>query len=192
MIIIIMQLFLGKVMGNKELMQLSVRNFMRRIGPHYPVNLQQIAQRVNTDIYYRSDMPHNVNGATIPLKDGGYIIALKSRQPIFNERFALAQEIAHIALGHCAGGIIITSSYESYNQGIFPYDWESYAFAKEMLVPLEELKHILAAQEVLDIDKLCTLYGVSGEIMKKRLNEIGAIRSNPALPYTLSLASCGT
>jgi len=179
-------------MGNKELIQLSVRNFMQSIGPHYPVNLQQIAQQVNTHIYYRSDMPHNVNGATIPLQDGSYIIAIKSRQPILNERFAIAQEIAHIVLGHCTGGIIITSSSELHDQGIFQYDWESYAFAVEMLVPLEELKHTLAAHEILDIDKLCTLYGVSGEIIKTRLNEIGAIRFNPSLPHTLSLVSCGT
>lgn len=179
-------------MGNKELIQLSVGKFMQRIGLHYPVNLQQITQQVNTDIYYRSDMPHNVNGATIPLQDGSYIMAIRSRQPIFNERFAIAQEIAHIALGHCTGGIIITSSSELYDQGIFPYDWESYAFALEMLVPLEELKHTLAAHEVLDIDKLCTLYGVAGEIIKTRLNEIGAIRSNLPLPHTLSLVSCGT
>ncbi len=178
-------------MGNKELIQLAVRNFMQRIGPHYPVNLQQIAQQVNTDIYYRSDMPHNVNGATIPLQDGSYVITIKSHQPFFNERFALAQEIAHIVLGHCTGGIVITSSSELYDQGIFPCDWESYAFASEMLIPLEELKQALVAHEVLDIDKLCTLYGVSGEIIITRLNETGAIWFNRTLPYTLSLVSCG-
>ena len=179
-------------MGNKELIQLSVRNFMQRIGPNYPANLQQIARQLNTDIYYRSDMPHNVNGATIPLRDGSYIIAIKSHQPIFKQRFAIAQEIAHIVLGHCAGGIIITSSSELYNRGTFPYYFESCVFALEMLVPLEELKHTLDAHEVLDIDKLCTLYGVSGEIIKTRLNEIGAIRFYPSLPHTLSLVNCGT
>jgi Zn-dependent peptidase ImmA (M78 family) len=176
--------------GKKELIQLAVQNFMKKIGPNYPVNLQQVARQVNTYVYNRSDMPHNVNGATIALKDGSYIIAIKSRQPIFNERFAIAQEIAHIVLGHCTGGIIITSPSEMYDQGIFPCDWESYAFALEMLVPLEELKHTLDAHEVLDIDKLCTLYGVSGEIIKTRLKEIDATQFNPTLPYTLSLVCC--
>ena len=179
-------------MGNKEFIQLSVRNFMQRIGPYYPVNLQQIAQILKADIYYRGDMPNNVNGATIPFHDGSYIIAIKSRQSIFNERFAIAQEIAHIVLGHCASGIIITSLYERYDQGTFTYDWESYAFALEMLVPLEELRLTLAAHEVLDIDKLCTLYGVSGEIIKTRLNEIDAFRFNAPMPHTLSLISCKT
>ncbi len=179
-------------MRSEKLVQLSVRNFMRKIGSCYPANLQYIAQQGNIQICYVDEMPKNVNGATIPLQDGSHIIAIRSRQPLLDERFSIAREIAHIVLGHCTGGIIITSSSELHDKGLFKYDWESYAFAIEMLVPLEELRNTLSAHEVLDIDKLCTLYGVSGEIIKTRLNEIGAIRFSPTLPHTLSLVSCGT
>lgn len=174
-------------MRSKKLVQLSARNFMQENGSCYPVNLQHIAQQGDIQICYIDNMPNNVNGVTIPLQDGSYIIAIRSRQPLLNERFSLAREIAHIVLGHSAEGIIITST-----QDIFPGDWESHAFALEMLVPLEELKYILSTNEVPDIDKLCTLFGVSGEIIIERLNEIGLIQFNPTMPYTLSLVSCGT
>jgi len=178
-------------MGKKKHIQLLARNFMRKIAHGYTINLHQIAQQLNTQICYRNDMPRNVNGVTIPLQDGSYIIAIKSPQPFLSERFSIAREIAHIVLGHCAEGIVITSSSEMHNPGIFPCDWESFAFALEMLVPLEELRYSLSAYEVLDIDRLCTLYGVAGEIIKTRLNEIGLIQSSHALPHTLSLVNCG-
>ena len=177
-------------MRHKELVHISARNFMQEMGPCYPANLHQIAQQMNVQIHYRSDLPNNVNGATIPLIDGSYAVAIRSSQPFLNERFSIAREIAHIVLGHCAEGIIITSASEMCNQGVFPFDRESYAFALEMLVPLEELKQTLSTCEVLDIDKLCTLYGVSGEIIKIRLHELGLIQSIPSLPHTLSLAGC--
>src|SRR5208337_2907578 len=94
----------------------------------------------------------------------------------------------HIVLGHCAEEIVVTSSSEMHNASILRNDMESYAFALEMLVPLEELKYSLSAYDFVDIDKLSTLYGVAGEIIKTRLNEIGVIPHN--LPHTLSLENC--
>src|SRR5208283_2697581 len=180
----------GTVMRNKELVQRSARIFMQEIGPCYPANLHQIAQRMNIQIHYRSDLPQNVNGATVPLNDGSYVVAIKSHQSFLNERFSIAREIAHIVLGHCAEGIVITSALEMHNQGVPPCDRESYTFALELLVPLEQLKHAVSESEFLDIDKLCTLYGVSGEIIKTRLDELGLIQSIPSLPHTLSLVCC--
>lgn len=177
-------------MGNKKFIQFLAHKFMQSIGPCYPVNLHRIARQINSDICYRHDMPRTVNGATIPLRNGSYIITIKSHQPLFNERFSVAREIAHIVLGHCTDEIVVTSSAEVHNFGIFRYDMESYTFAMEMLVPMDELKCSLSAFEVLDIDRLCTLYGVGGDVIKTRLNELGSIRFNQTLPHTLSLSNC--
>lgn len=177
-------------MRSRELVQLAARSFMQTIGPYYPVSLHQVAQQMNVQIHYSSDLPGKIGGATIPVSDGSYVVVTKSHQPFLNERFSIALGIAHIVLGHCSEGIVVTSLLEMCEKGVLSCDREAYIFALEMLVPLEELKHTVAACEVLDIDKLCTLYGVSGEIMKTRLDESGMIQSVPYMPHTLSLANC--
>lgn len=86
---------------SNETVKTLARQLLTTVGiKEPPVNLLLIAEHLNAEVYLSDELPDEVHGCVIPLKDGRFIILINVFTPENRRIFTLAHEIGHICLRH--------------------------------------------------------------------------------------------
>lgn len=134
-----------------------------------PLNPIEIANKMGIKVYSSPSL-----GSL-----GGYydaeknIIVINSEDPIARQRFSVAHELGHCALGH---GSSPRDNSKEYNQRSYvPKEYEANLFAAELLMPKDAVR-VMVEQRNLTFLKLCEVFGVSQSAMQIRLEKLGYLK----------------
>ena len=95
------------------------------------------------------------------------------------QRFTVAHEIGHLALGHLSSGVTLyRDSASNFSSASFdPKEREANAFAAQLLMPANTLEYAIAAKRMTDVAELAQVFGVSQVAMGYRLANLGLLRA---------------
>lgn len=103
----------------------------------------------------------------------GRRIHFNPRDASVRQRFTIAHELGHIALGHTANGTRYRDDFSSAAR-----DWaeiEANGFAAELLMPAEAVRRVVRSGRFASIQAMAQLFNVSGTAMTYRLKNLGII-----------------
>lgn len=140
-----------------------------------PVRPIAIARQLGIDVFKSSDLGHS--GQINLGKDGETpIIVFNDSEALVRQRFTVAHEIGHFALGHLNGSKQMFRD-DSRNFSTFQYDTrevEANQFAAAFLMPSEVVR-LAVQQGTRSISALAELFRVSEAAMKFRLINLGML-----------------
>lgn len=140
-----------------------------------PVDVKKIASSLG--IHVRPDPFMSVSGS-IDVASGTPIIKYNPSEAHVRQRFTIAHEIGHFALGHLAGS---TKMYRdeavNFSSGAkSPEEREANSFAAKLLMPNSVVHFAVTEKKITSVEKLADIFGVSQVAMKYRLINLGLIR----------------
>jgi len=116
---------------NATIRQLAVE-FLKNNDIYAPLDVVGIAHLFGAHIYF-GNLPLSVDGFTLSLKDGDFLIGINSFQPETRRRFTICHEYSHIALSH----------NKIADPVIEEIDREADVFAAELLMPSGLIRHLV-------------------------------------------------
>jgi Zn-dependent peptidase ImmA (M78 family) len=113
----------------------------------------------------------------IELVEGGPVITYNSYEPRVRQRFTVAHEIGHLALGHLTGNKTLWRDTAA-NFSSFSDAWperQANAFAADLLMPSNVLRYAVGVKGITSVDSLSSLFDVSQAAMGYRLKNLGMV-----------------
>lgn len=139
-----------------------------------PIQPRALAQAMGVRVFGVPDF--EVSGM-IELDKNGPIITFNASDAPVRQRFTIAHEIGHYALGHLGGGKTKfrdpASHFSSSTHKV--EEREANRFAANLLMPAGPLKFAIERHGINSIDELATLFDVSQVAMKYRLENLGLV-----------------
>tara|TARA_Y100000782_G_C10169204_1_gene259016 strand:+ start:330 stop:839 length:510 start_codon:yes stop_codon:yes gene_type:complete len=147
-----------------------------------PVNIEDIAGKLNIKVasinYLNPEHQsfRGLSGLAEINNQGQRVIYCNSTESLNRQRFTLAHELGHHALGHVEPGkkmqrVDMPTAFNSNTD-----DWEERQannFAAQILMPLDAIKTMLFAKGVSNIKELAKIFQVSEAAMYYRLKNLG-------------------
>lgn len=141
-----------------------------------PVRPEIIAKMMGADVVGQPDL--DVSGM-IELASGTPVITYNLSDAPVRQRFTLAHEVGHLALGHLRAGKMMfrdpAANFSSSNNKAV--EREANKFAAELLMPADTLKYAIEHRGLYSIDRLASLFGVSQVAMNYRLENLGLLHA---------------
>lgn len=139
-----------------------------------PVDIDMIAERMGATVKYLSQLEggHDISGR-FDIINGQAVCSIRDTDTLQRQRFTLAHELGHFALGHGGGFRDNSASFNLNN-----YDSREVAanaFAAELLMPKRAIDYVITEKNVVDFMELASLFNVSIPAMKYRLKNLGWI-----------------
>jgi Zn-dependent peptidase ImmA (M78 family) len=138
-------------------------------GKTFPVPVVRIANAMGARVVSSDDIKDS--GVVQMTDDGRFKISVKAGEPKFRQRFTIAHEMGHIALGHLREGQPLFRD-ANFNR---PRDYRERAanrFAAALLMPAE---YIRLAWGKMPFHELAQCFGVSSQTLLYRLDQLGII-----------------
>lgn len=160
---------------------MNVKETARRILDVYwdrnvPVNIDDLARKMGAEVYY---LPKLAGGDDISgrfdMVNGIPTCYVRSTDSEQRQRFTLAHELGHFALGHGGGFRDNSASFNIYNYDQREVD--ANAFAAELLMPKLAIDYIIDKMKVKSISEFADIFNVSVPAMTYRLKNLGIILS---------------
>jgi Zn-dependent peptidase ImmA (M78 family) len=152
---------------NRKLAQDILRQYWDR---KVPVDPAVLAQKMGAKVV-GSDMGE-VSGC-FTLKEDGPLIQYNSTEAEVRQRFSIAHELAHYALGH---GDAFRDTARDFSAAHFDHkEVSANRFASEILMPEAAVMQFIRDEGVNEIGKLARRFNVSEAAMKFRLKRLGWI-----------------
>ncbi|MCG8998426.1 ImmA/IrrE family metallo-endopeptidase [Laribacter hongkongensis] len=140
-----------------------------------PINIDRIAERLGIEVCPVFGMQGKFSGC-IEKTDTGAKISLDITESIVRQRFTVAHEIGHFALGHLKeSGQKFRDGPDTLSGKGSVEEREANSFAAELLMPESLLKYVITVRNITEIDKLANLFNVSQIAMKYRLTNLGIL-----------------
>lgn len=140
-----------------------------------PIDVVAIAQKMGAQVFSSSGL--GPLSGKVELVDGTPHIYCNSAEPTVRQRFTIAHEIGHLALGHvspeCAQHREDPAS--NFSGTVLPIEREANAFAAQLLMPENVLEYAVNEERISDIARLARMFDVSQVAMKYRLQNIGLL-----------------
>jgi Zn-dependent peptidase ImmA (M78 family) len=136
-----------------------------------PIDPVAIARAEGIDVLPFPEMPTTASG-WFRIIDGQPTIYFNQEEPSRRQRFTVAHELGHYALGHGERPRDNASAFNVRNYD--PYEAGANKFAAELLMPAERLRAAMLAG-ISDLARLATGFGVSEVAMRYRLKNLGWI-----------------
>lgn len=173
---------------------MSVTETARRILELYwdykiPVDIEMIAHKMGAQIHYAENLSDKVfllldNDANVSrhqdisgrfdIINGQAICSIRNTDSPQRQRFTLAHELGHFALGHGGG---LRDNAASFNLGNYDQrEQDANIFAAEILMPQKAVDYAIQEKNMTDWQELAQLFNVSLSAMKYRLNKLGWIK----------------
>jgi len=143
-----------------------------------PINVLEIAEYLQAKIILSDELPDDVFGCLLPLKNGKFIIVVNIFTSDTRKIFTVAHEIGHLCMKH---HLVLNKIYQkqklqasSFNQikgTKAKMERLANIFAAELLMPKHLVKRYYG-QLGGDIEKLAEVFMVSKEAMEIRIKEL--------------------
>lgn len=139
-----------------------------------PIQPRVLASEMGVEVF---GVPGLDVSGMIELKNGRPVITYNSSDATVRQRFTIAHEIGHYALGHLGGGTTKfrdpASHFSSSTHKV--EEREANRFAANLLMPAAAVKFAVERRNIHNIDALADLFGVSQVAMKYRLENLGLV-----------------
>lgn len=141
-----------------------------------PVDVNKIAISCGINVEYKQGIEGDmdVSGKISTNADTGKTtVEINACDTHHRQRYSLAHQIAHFALGH--GDCVDKTEKLFGNNTSFQSsaDREAKTFANELLIPDNLVNFLLEQKDVTSLQKLSEIFGVSVRLMEKRLMMLG-------------------
>lgn len=139
-----------------------------------PVDLISIAAGLGVGVQ-ADPLNSTISGHYLP--QGGYngspLITYNPFEHPVRQRFTIAHELGHHALGH---GERDRDTPESFYSGVHdPIEQAANQFAAEILMPADTVHMLIRTRGISDVETLSSLFWVSRAAMKYRLRNLGYV-----------------
>jgi Zn-dependent peptidase ImmA (M78 family) len=136
----------------------------------FPVNVGQIAKALGMTIEEHSDIDYSgrlkyVGRPKVP------VIEVNANDVRMRQRFTIAHEIGHHALGHGEGKRDTIDEFSLSNTS--PVERAANQFAAELLMPESRIRNLIFEEGIKDLKKLASKADVSQVAMQYRLKNLG-------------------
>ena len=141
-----------------------------------PVDVAHIARHgLGVDLRFEA-LPNDISGE-VCLGGNGPVMRINKTDPKVRQRFTIAHETGHLALGHLSeqGKCFRDSSKQYSLQNFDSKERDANYFAAALLMPRFALKAAVVNIDDVNIDRLAILFGVSRTAMELRLKYIGVL-----------------
>ena len=142
-----------------------------------PVNIDMIAEKMGANVRYLSHLDFEESGNDISgrfdIMNGQAVCSIRNTDSPQRQRFTLAHELGHFALGHGGGFRDNSASFNLNNYDQREID--ANAFAAEVLMPKRAIDYVIQEKNITDFMQLASLFNVSVPAMKYRLRNLGWI-----------------
>lgn len=143
-----------------------------------PVDVVAIARRMGAQVFSSNGLG-NLSGK-VALVNGTPHIYCNGADPTVRQRFTIAHEIGHLALGHVSDAQAQhrEDPASNFSAGpLPPIEREANAFAAELLMPHKVLAFAINTEGIHDVARLARMFDVSQVAMKFRLQNLGLVRT---------------
>lgn len=139
-----------------------------------PVNVDDIARRMGAEVHY---LPQLAGGEDISgrfdIINGIPTCSIRNTDVEQRQRFTLAHELGHFALGHGGGFRDNSASFNISNYDQREVD--ANAFAAELVMPKLAIDYVIDKLKINSIEEFAKLFNVSVPAMTYRLKNLGFI-----------------
>lgn len=141
-----------------------------------PVDPTRIAQSMGIEVKAEFGVEGNLCGC-VELVGSKYVIRYNVLDAVVRQRFTVAHEVGHVALGHLSAATkLFRDTASNYSTGSYsPVEREANAFAAELLMPDNIVKFVVEQHKVTDTNQLANLFNVSQVAMRYRLINLGLL-----------------
>lgn len=158
---------------NGYVMQTAQRILDVHWDRNIPINVDDIAQKMNVEVYY---LPKLAGGDDISgrfdIVNGIPTCYIRNTDVEQRQRFTLAHELGHFVLNHGGGFRDNSASFNIYNYDQREID--ANAFAAELLMPKLAIDYVIEKlKNIHSIDEFARLFNVSIPAMTYRLKNLG-------------------
>lgn len=106
----------------------------------------------------------------------GAVIRYSTTESPVRQRFTIAHEIGHFALGHLnSAGKMFRDTPENFSNGAAPEERQANAFAAQLLMPEKVVKFAVNERGFNTLKSLANVFDVSEVAMKYRLVNLGLL-----------------
>ncbi len=144
-----------------------------------PVDIDLIARRIGVEV---RDLPLSGEDRTISGKiehppEAHPVVWINRSEAQVRQRFTLAHELGHHALGHLRGTrkLLRDPAANFSSAGTSLVEREANAFAASLLMPANVARFAVHEKKVLDITRLASGFNVSQAAMRFRLQNLGLL-----------------
>lgn len=140
-----------------------------------PVDVEAIARSLGIGVRSRFGMPGGESGCISRSEDDQYTIEYDATQSRVRQRFTIAHELGHFALGHLQPGEREFRDKPAHFMTAVNHPKERAAnvFAAKVLMPEHALKAVIVDHNVTSLTALANIFNVSQAAMTFRLKELG-------------------
>lgn len=140
-----------------------------------PVDLNRIADGLGV-VVAADDQLDGLSG-TIQMNGGRPHVTYNPAEPLVRQRFTIAHELGHLALGHLRDGErLLRDPAANFSSGTLPpMEREANTFAADLLMPEKVVAFAVNERRILDIGVLAKLFGVSQVAMRYRVQHLGLL-----------------
>lgn len=140
-----------------------------------PVDINALASSLSVVVVYSGDLPDTVVGS-YSQADGRHTCAVNTNQSPARQRFVLAHELGHFALMHDERTDCEEIFRRQEGGGLSPFEAEANAFAEEILMPSQVVRHLIMGENITAPDALARRFDVTTRAMVIRLMNLGWIK----------------
>lgn len=137
-----------------------------------PVDVEMIANKMGAQINYQPELAggEGISGR-FDIVNGQAICSVRNTDTRQRQRFTLAHELGHFALGHGGGFRDNLASFNVNNPD--EHEMAANTFAAELLMPKNAVDFVIQKKNIMDLNKLAELFDVSRPAMEYRLKMLG-------------------
>ncbi len=139
-----------------------------------PVDVLGIAEKMGFNLI--NTVEDQAISGHIELKDGIPFCHYNSLEPITRQRFTIAHEIGHYALGHLENGKQFRDTSNNFQLGQDFQEMQANQFAAELLMPAKVVDWLIKDRNIATVESLSEKLKVSTTAMVYRLKKLGWIK----------------
>jgi Zn-dependent peptidase ImmA (M78 family) len=140
-----------------------------------PVDPKRIARAMDVEVVQEVGM--NDYSGLVEIKNGQSVIHYDVTESPVRQRFTIAHEVGHIALGHLHTGeahFRDPPDHFTTNQRR-PKEAAANAFAAELLMPTRIVRYVLSEKKIANMERIANIFFVSQAAMRYRLINLGLL-----------------
>lgn len=146
----------------------------RHWNGHLPVDVSQIASLLGIKVKASFGPDEGASGSITLGDDGVPVIVYDITEPPVRQRFTIAHEIGHWALGHLNGKQkCFRDAPAQFSSNVsVPEERQANNFAAQLLMPENVLSYVVQEMNVTELSKLANIFDVSQAAMSYRITNL--------------------